>query len=104
MKRGEVWWVNFPAPAGRRPAVLVSRNQAYPIRNHVTVVPLTRTGRHIPTQIPLGPEDGVPKSSVANADDIATVPKGMVADYLCVLSTSKMQALEKAIKFALDLR
>ena len=26
MKRGEVWWVAFPEPIGRRPAVLVSRD------------------------------------------------------------------------------
>jgi len=41
VRRDEVWWVNFPAPVGRRPAVLVSRNQADKGREAVTVVPLT---------------------------------------------------------------
>jgi mRNA-degrading endonuclease toxin of MazEF toxin-antitoxin module len=26
MRRGEVWWADLPAPAGKRPVVLLSRN------------------------------------------------------------------------------
>ena len=103
MKRGEVWWVNFPAPAGRRPAVLVSRNQAYRVRAAVTVVPLTRTIRSIASEVPVGPPDGVPKTSVANADDVTTVPKARLEEYLTTLSPAKLAGLDRAIKFSLDL-
>ena len=103
MKRGEVWWVDLPAPVGLRPAVLVSRNQAYRIRTSITVVPLTRTIQHIPSEVPLGTADGIPKTSVANADDLITVPKVRVREYLTVLSAAKLVDLERAIKFALDL-
>ncbi len=103
MRRGEVWWIHFPSPAGRRPAVLVSRTQAYRVRSSVTVVPLTRTIRGIPTEVPLGRAEGVPRSCVANADTITTVPKAMVRDYLCTLGGSKVEELDRAIKFALDL-
>lgn len=103
MKRGEVWWVRFPPPAGRRPAVLISRNQAYRMRAAVTVVPVTRTTRNIPVEVPLGADDGIPRPSVANADNITTVPKRWVEQYLTTLSSAKLEALERAIKFALDL-
>lgn len=103
MKRGEVWWVTFPAPIGRRPAVLVSRNQAYRIRAAVTVVPLTRTIRNIASEIPLGPADGVPKPSVANADNIVTVPKALLHEYLTTLSSAKLAGLERSITFSLEL-
>jgi mRNA interferase MazF len=103
VKRGEVWWVRFPSPVGRRPAVLISRDQAYKVRNAVTVVPLTRTVRGIPVEVALGPEDGVPHASVANADTIATVPKEALEQYLAALPPTKLEALEKAIKFALEL-
>ena len=103
MKRGEVWWVDFPAPTGRRPAVLMSRNQAYRVRAAVTVVPLTRTIREIASEVPLGPTDGVPKTSVANADDVTTIPKARLQEYLTTLSTAKLALLERALKFALDL-
>jgi mRNA interferase MazF len=69
----------------------------------VTVVPLTRTIRNIATEVPLGPEDGVPKKSVANADDVTTIPKTRLESYLTTLATSKLLALESAIKFALNL-
>lgn len=103
MKRGEVWWVRFPSPIGRRPAVLISRDQAYRVRTAVTVIPLTRTVRGIPVEVPLGPEDGVPRRSVANADTITTVPKDTLEEYLATLTAAKLGALESAVKFALDL-
>lgn len=103
MKRGEVWWVRFPAPVGRRPAVLVSRDQAYRVRGAITVVPVTRTIRGIAVEVPLGPAEGIPKSSVANADEITTVPKVLLESYLATLRSTTVEALERAIKFALDL-
>lgn len=29
MRQFEVWWTNLPQPAGRRPVLLLSRNDAY---------------------------------------------------------------------------
>jgi mRNA interferase MazF len=103
VKRGEVWWVRFPEPVGRRQAVLISRNQAYRVRAAVTVVPLTRTIRGIPTEVPLGPAEGVPRKSVANADDLTTLSKARLETYMTTLSTDTVDALERAIRFALDL-
>lgn len=54
-------------------------------------------------EVSLGPEDGVPRISVANADSIITVPKVVVEEYLTALPPAKMRALDDAIKFALDL-
>lgn len=93
----------FPAPIGRRPAVLVSRNQAYRVRTAVTVVPLSQTIRGIPVEVPLGPADGIPRKSVANADTITTIPRALLIEYLTMLSPVKILAIDRAIKFALDL-
>ncbi len=104
MRRGEVWWVDFAPPVGRRPAVLVSRDQAYRLRTSFTIVPLTRRARRIPVEVSLGPDDGIPVRSVANADAIMTVPRARFAGYLTTLSPERMEALGQAIKFALGLR
>lgn len=88
---------------GVRPAVLISRNQAYRVRQAVTVVPLTQTIRQLPVEVSLGPEDGIRRRSVANADSLATIPKNDVLDYLATLSPEKLKAVEQAIKFALAL-
>ena len=72
MKRGEVWWAELPVPLNRRPVVLLSRDEAYTIRNAVTVAEITSTIRGIPVEVKLGPKDGLPKKCVANLDTIIT--------------------------------
>ena len=70
MKRGEIWWANLPQPAGRRPVLLLSRDEAYPVRDFIILSPLTTHGRGLHTEVNLGPEDGLPGTSVANLDVI----------------------------------
>jgi len=103
MKRGEVWWALIPPPIGRRPVILLSRDSAYKIRTAVTVAPLTRTIRNIPVEVPLDKTDGVPSSCVVNLDDLTTIPKALLQRRLTVLSPEKMQQVDDAIRFALDL-
>lgn len=103
MRRGEVWWADLPAPAGRRPVVLLSRNEAYAVRALVTVAPVTSRGRHIPTEVSLGVEEGLPKRCVANLDTITTIPKQSLTERLTNLTPTKLAAVEQALKFALGL-
>lgn len=103
MRRGDVYWVRFPSPAGKRPAVLVSREEAYSIKSRITVVPVSRTVRGIPTEVRLGPSDGLPKVGVANADEIVTIPVRLLDDRIATLSRTKIEALDDALRFALAL-
>jgi len=103
MKRGEVWWVEMPAPAGRRPAVLLSRDVAYRVRAAVTVAPVTRTIRDIPVELLLDPSDGMPTRCVVNLDDITTIPKSLIKQRITSLSPERIHQIDEAIRFALDL-
>lgn len=103
MRRGEVWWAQLPLPVGRRPVVLLSRDEAYAVRNAVTVAEVTSTIRRIPVEVELGPEDGLPKKCVANLDTIATIRKTMLQQRITVLSPEKINKIDAAIKFALAL-
>ena len=103
MKRGEVWWVDLPAPAGRRPAVLLSRDAAYHVGAAITVAPVTRTIRNIPVEVILDRSDGMPARRVVNLDDITTLPKLLIKRRITALSTEKIQQVDQAIRFALDL-
>ena len=103
MKRGEVWWASLPAPIGKRPVVLLSRDEAYAIRNAVTVAEVTRTIRGIPVEVPLGPEDGLPARCAANLDTIMTIRKELLTKRIALLRNEKMAEIQKAVKFALDL-
>lgn len=103
MKRGEVWWAHLPKPAGRRPIVLLSRDSAYRVRSAVTVAPVTRTIRNIPVEVLLDREDGLPSRCVVNLDDLTTIPKSLIRERIAVLSAERMQQVDEAVRFALDL-
>jgi len=104
MRRGEVWWAELPAPSGKRPVVLLSRNEAYAVRELVTVAPVTTRIRRIASEVPLGPEDGLPKRCVANLDTITTIPKRALTSRVAPLPPDKVSAVDQALKFALGLR
>jgi mRNA interferase MazF len=103
MKRGEVWWAELPLPIGRRPVVLLSRDEAYAVRNSVTVAEITSTQRGIPVEVELGPGDGLSKKCVVNLDTIVTIRKNLLSERITVLSGKKIEQIDAAVKFALSL-
>ncbi len=103
MRRGEVWWAELPAPSGRRPVLLLSRDEAYAIRSQITVAPVSTRIRNIPAEVLLGPQDGMPRASAVNLDSIATIAKASLRDQIASLSLQNMRAVDEAIHFALGL-
>jgi len=103
VKRGEVWWAELAPAAGRRPVLLLSRNEAYVVRELVVVAPLTTRIRGIPSEVSLGDEDGVPRPCVVNLDTITTIPRVSLRERLAVLSAEKSKAVQEALHFSLGL-
>ena len=103
MKRGEIWWAELASPAGKRPVLLLSRNEAYAVRELVIVAPLTSRIRGIPSEVPLGDEDGVPRACVINVDTVTTIAKSSLRERLTALSAEKLKAIEEALHFSLGL-
>ena len=103
MRRGEIWWAELEPPGGRRPVLLLSRNEAYGVRSLVIVAPITTRIRRIPSEVPLGVNDGLPQNCVANLDTITTIPKDCLRSRLAVLNTKKLKEIEAAICFALGI-
>jgi len=60
MSRGEVWWAELAGDLGFRPVAIVSRQEALVRRRNVTIAEVTRTIRSLPSQVPLGIDDGMP--------------------------------------------
>lgn len=75
--KGEVWWLETPDEKGR-PVLVVSRDEANLVMQRVMVAPVTRTLRSAPSQLPVGRDEGLPIESVANFDDLASVPKSLL--------------------------
>jgi len=83
--------------------LLLSRNEAYAVRELVMVAPLTTRIRGIPSEVSLGDEDGVPHAYVVNLDTITTIAKVSLRERLTTLSAEKSKAVEQALHFSLGL-
>ena len=103
MRRGEIWWAELDPPAGRRPVILLSRNEAYSVRSLVIVAPVTTRIRHIPSEVILRTDDGMPQGCVVNLDTITTIPKDCLRSRLVTLNAKKLKEVEAAIHFTLGL-
>lgn len=103
MRRGEVWWARIPKPVGTRPVVLLTRDAAIRVRTRVTVAVVTQTVRGIPVEVPLGTADGMPKPCVVNTDVLQTIPKDVLLNRVTVLSSARLAAVGRAVRFALAL-
>jgi mRNA interferase MazF len=102
-KQGEVWWADIPEPTGRRPVLILTRNEVIPLRDNVTVAPLTTTIRGIASEVELGPEHGMPARCAASLDNLVTIPKFDLDVRITTLDTDSMNAVFEAIHFALGL-
>ena len=103
MKHGEVRWYRFHPPDKRRPVVILTRDSVLRYLGEVTVAPVTTTVRGIPSEVSLGPEDGMPQECAVNCDHLQTVAKGKIGPMITVLREGRLHELRGAVHFALDL-
>ena len=103
MRRGEIWWAELEQPTGRRPVVLLSRDEAYSVRSLIIAAPVTTRIRRIASEVPLGIDDGMPQDCVANLDTITTIPKDCLQSRITTLTNKKLREVEVAIRFALGM-
>lgn len=101
LRRGEVWWGEVE-DAGRRPFLVMTRSAAIPVLNSVLAAPVTRTIRNIPTELLLGPDDGMPTDCAASFDNLRVVPKSHLVGLVCRLDPARMVAACRAIRSAVD--
>jgi mRNA interferase MazF len=101
MKQYEVWWASLPEPAGRRPVLLLSRNEAYSYLNKFVAVEVTFTIRRIAVEVPLGQSEGLPAKCVANCDNIRTVPRSSLTKRIGQLPPRRHAEVKRALGHAL---
>ena len=101
MKRGEVRWYRFQTPDKRRPVVVLTRDAMLDYLSEVTIVPITSTVRDIPSEVILGPEDGMPRRCAINLDHVQTVSKGRLGGIVATLPSARMIEVRDALLFAL---
>ena len=98
-----MWWVEDPA-AGRRPHLVLMRDAAIAALRSVIAVPATTTIRGIPTEVELGPEDGMPRDCVLSVDNTTLLPKAFFVEPICTLGPERMASVCRALDHATGCR
>jgi mRNA interferase MazF len=107
LRRGEVYLVQHPTsrdPRRQRAFVIVSRQLLLDSSFSTVVcapVYTRRDGLH--TQVEVGVDEGLEHDSSVHCDELMSLPKGSLTQYLGSLSAAKLVQLDRALAFALEL-
>ena len=84
---------------------VLTRDPAIPVLSSITCAPITRTIRDIPSEVEVGPAQGLPETSVIACDNVVTVARQRFDDEpVGRLDHAERVALDKALRYALDIR
>ncbi len=107
MKRGELYRVKNPTtidPRRQRVFVVVSRQQLIASSFSTVICAPVYTRRDgLSTQVDVGTDQGLKHDSCIHCDDLISLPKAQLTDYVGSLSPSKQLELDLALAVALDL-
>ena len=110
IRRGQIWWVDFgrpraSEPAYRHPALVIQRDEVNASRIETTVVCLLTSNLALArapgnTLLPRR-ATGLPRDSVANASQIATVNKTDLELLVATLRPALMDAVDRGLRWML---
>lgn len=112
MQRGEVWWANLGKPRGSAPGyrrpVLIVQSDDYNRSGISTVVTVALTTNMSLAQAPgnvvcRAKASGLPKTSVINVSQVATVDRGDLAERLGRVPDSLLQQVDDGLRSVLSL-
>ena len=101
IERGEIRLYRFPAPDKERPILVLTRSSAIPYLSRATVAPITSTIRGVPSEVALGPDDGMKRACVVNLHNVITVNRQNIGRRIAQLSPRRMREVCAALAFAL---
>ena len=107
MKRGELYRVSRPSvrdPKKYRVFVIVSRQVLIDSRfSTVICAPIYTAYDGLATQVPIGTDEGLKHESSIHCDELVSLPKILLTDFIATLPPIKLEALNQALLIALDI-
>ena len=103
MNRGDVWQLDLGGRAGRRPALIITRQGVLSHVNKLTVAEISSIGKGYPTEVALGHRANLPKESYVQLDNIQTISKDRFLKYLGSLDAATMRTVGRRLILALGL-
>ncbi len=106
MKRGELYRVKKPIardPKNFRVFVVVSRDSLFETSfSTVICAPIYSNSHGIATQVGVGVEEGLKHESSIYCDDLISIEKSKLTNFIGSLSEQKIKELNQALKIALE--
>ena len=106
MTRGELYRVHKPGgdPKEYRTFVIASRQALIDSRfSTVLCAPVFSSGQGLSTQVSVGPDEGLKHTSWIMCDNLVSLRKADLRQYVGTLSVLKLAEFNQALRMALDL-
>jgi mRNA interferase MazF len=107
LKRGELYRVYKGSkidPKEFRVFVIVSRQILLESKySTVTCAPVYSVHNGLSTQVEIGIKEGLKHDSSIHCDELISIPKSMLTDFIGLLSDDKIIELNRALRIALEL-
>jgi len=106
VKRGELYRVAHPShdPKKFRVFVIVSRQALLDSRFSTAIcAPIYTTHNGLASQVAVGPDEGLKHDSSIHCDELVSLPKSVLTNFIGTLPPSKIEELNHALRVALDL-
>ena len=108
MRRGEFYRVRRPGgddPRRSRVFLIVGRQPVIDSRfSSVICAPVYSAYHGLPSQVLVGIDEGLKHNSAVHCDELVSLPKTALTDYVGSLSEEKLRQLNEALAVALDVR
>ncbi len=107
MRRGQLYRVHQPLgdPKRHRIFAIVSRQALIDTRFPTVIcAPVYTNGSGLSTQVSVGQDEGLTHESWILCDNLASIPKSDLTQFVGSLSPAKLAAIDRALAMALDLR
>ena len=101
VSRGDFWLYRFARPDKRRPVLVLSRDAALGRLRTAVVAPITTTIHGLPSEILVGPQDGLKVPSAVNFDHLYTVEQKDLRQWLGRLDAARLREACAAVEVAL---
>jgi mRNA interferase MazF len=100
VNRGEIWLLALPRPDKRRPVLVLTRPALIRLLHTVTVAAVTSTLRGSPTEVELGPAEGLKQVSCVNLCNLFTVRQNDLTTFVGTVGPEKMTEVCRALAVA----
>jgi mRNA interferase MazF len=107
VKRGDLYRVPNPTardPKKSRVFVVISRQILLDSRFSTAIcAPVFSSHHGLSTQVAIGVDEGIKHESSIHCDELVSLPKSALTNYVGALSSRKLEALNKVLRIALDI-